>query len=81
MAEGIGIVSMDRITNIGAFAQALEPRRLGVRLAGLCDAAEDPYVTHPAPSAARQPTDPGRSGGARPFFACEADLEDELIRV
>src|SRR5712675_2338947 len=38
-AEGIGVVPMGGITNIGKFAHALGPRGLRLRLSGLCDAA------------------------------------------
>src|SRR5690349_12737360 len=42
-AARIGIVPMGGITNISKFAEGLGPRSLGLRLAGLCDAAEMPY--------------------------------------
>ena len=43
-AKGIGVVPIGGITNIGKFADALGPRGLGLRLGGLYDAAEEPYV-------------------------------------
>src|ERR1700754_3218544 len=83
--EGIAVVPMGGITNIGKFAQALGPRGLGILLAGLCDAAEERYV-------ARSLHGMGLGGFTREeltredaealgFFVCEADLEDELIRA
>jgi len=40
-AEGVAIVPMGGATNIGRFLDLFGPRGLGVRLAGLCDAAEE----------------------------------------
>ena len=40
--EGVFVVPMGGATNIGAFAGLFGPRGLGVRLAGLCDEAEEP---------------------------------------
>jgi len=81
VAEGIAILPMGGITNIGKFADALGPRGLNLRLAGLCDAAEAPYATRSlhrmglANALTREATE------ALGFFVCEADLEDELIRA
>jgi hypothetical protein len=80
-AEGIGVVPMGGITNINKFAQALGPSGLKLRLAGLCDAAEEPYVMRSlhrmglGDALTREDTE------AFGFFVCEADLEDELIRA
>ena len=40
---GISVVPMGGATNIGRFLDVFGPRGLGVRLAGLCDAAEEGY--------------------------------------
>jgi hypothetical protein len=40
--ERVNIVPMGGATNIGHFLDAFGPRGLGVRLAGLCDAAAEP---------------------------------------
>jgi hypothetical protein len=40
-AEGVAIVPMGGATNIGRFLDLFGPRGRGVRLAGLCDAAEE----------------------------------------
>jgi hypothetical protein len=80
-AEGIGVLPMGGITNIGKFAQTLGPQGLKLRLAGLCDAAEEPLVTHSlhrmgvGDALTREDTE------ALGFFVCDADLEDELIRA
>jgi len=80
-AEGIGIVPMGGITNIGKFAQALGPRGLRVRLAGLCDAAEEPYVARNLRRMGLGSALTRNEAEALGFFVCEADLEDELIRA
>jgi hypothetical protein len=80
-AEGIGVVPMGGITNIGKFAQALGPRGLGVRLAGLCDAAEEPYVARSLHRMGLGSALTREEAEALGFFVCEADLEDELIRA
>src|ERR1700730_14687440 len=41
--HGIAIVQMGAATNIGRFLRLFGPRGLGVRLAGLYDAAEEGY--------------------------------------
>jgi hypothetical protein len=78
--EAVVVVPTGGITNFGKFAEALGPRGLGARLAGLCDAAEE---RHLARVVERQGLG---SAGTREtletlgFFVCDADLEDELIR-
>jgi len=81
-AEGILVVPIGGATNVQRFAQALGPRGLGVRLAGLCDVAELPHVRRGlerAGAAAR--TDASTDTEHNGFYACDANLEDELIRA
>ncbi len=79
--EGVCVVPMGGATNIGHFLDLLGPQGLDVRLAGLCDAAEEPGFRRGLQRAglgsglARADTE--RLG----FFVCVADLEDELIRA
>ncbi|MBM7798733.1 hypothetical protein JOE57_001654 [Microlunatus panaciterrae] len=79
--EGIEVVAMGGITNTRAFASRYGPRGLGVRLAGLYDAAEEPQLRRGLAaaglSAALAPDGPSDLG----FYGCAADLEDELIRA
>ena len=80
-AEGILTLPIGGVTNLGAFIQTLGPSGLGLRLAGLCDAAEADYAGR---SLERAGMGIGldRSGlEAIGFFVCDADLEDELIRA
>ena len=79
--EGILTLPIGGVTNLSAFIQALGTSGLGLRLAGLCDAAEADYVRHSLERAGMGrnlvPNDLEEMG----FFVCDADLEDELIRA
>src|SRR5437899_375076 len=79
-AAGVSIVAMGGATNVGSFLTRLGPRGLGVKLAGLYDAAEESDFRRALERA-------GMGAGLTRakmerigFFACVADLEDELIR-
>jgi hypothetical protein len=79
-AEGISIVSMGGATNIGRFLERFGPRGLDVRLAGICDVAEEGDFAR-ALERAGLGSGISRAGMERlGFFVCVADLEDELIR-
>jgi hypothetical protein len=80
-SQGISIVHMGGATNIGHFLDLLGPGGLGLRLAGLCDAAEAGCFRRALERA-------GLGGGlsrddmeALGFYVCADDLEDELIRA
>ena len=90
-AERIFTVPMGGATNLSHFLDLLGPRGLGVRLAGLCDAAEAPGFRRglqraglvspdPAPGGVPAGVPDGAPGETAGFFVCVADLEDELIR-
>ena len=80
-AEGISIVPLGGATNIGSFLERFGPRGFDVRLAGLCDAAEEGDFRRGLERAGfganLTRADMERLG----FFVCVADLEDELIRA
>jgi hypothetical protein len=71
-AEGVEVVAMGGITNIRSFALRYGPQGLGVPLAGMYDAPEEHIVLRGL-AAAGVP--------AEDFFACHADLEEELVRA
>ena len=79
-AEGISIVPMGGATNIGSFLDLFGPQGFDVRLAGLCDAAEERDFKRGLERAGLgwnlTRADMERIG----FYVCVADLEDELIR-
>ncbi|HZW75028.1 MAG TPA: hypothetical protein VFF43_15895, partial [Caldimonas sp.] len=59
----------------------LGPHGLGLDLAGLCDVAELQHVGRALERAGLGEGRGSTSAADRGFFACEADLEDELIRA
>jgi hypothetical protein len=72
---------MGGATSIGRFAEVFGPGGLGIRLAGLCDEAEEEDFRR---GLRRAGLDPGTGRGGLEhlgFFVCVADLEDELIRA
>ena len=78
--EGVFIVPMGGVTNIGHFLGRFGPRGFGVRLAGLCDEGEERDFRRSLEQAGLG-AGLDRAGLARlGFFVCVADLEDELIR-
>jgi hypothetical protein len=79
-AEGIAIVPMGGATNIGRFLDLFGPQGLGVRLAGLCDAAEEGYFRRGLERAGLGANLSRAEMEALGFYVCVADLEDELIR-
>lgn len=81
VAADVEVVPMGGITNIRTFASHLGPRGLGLRLAGLYDAPDVARVCRGLAAAGLpQALDPDALPGLG-FFACHADLEDELIRA
>jgi hypothetical protein len=78
---GIAIAVMGGATNVGHYLGALGPRGLDVRLAGLCDAAEEPYFRRALAQAGLGAVPSRRQLEGLGFYVCTADLEDELIRA
>jgi hypothetical protein len=80
-AEGIAIVPMGGAQSIGRYLSLYGPQRLGLGLAGLCDAAEEGEFQRGLERAGLGSgltrTEMERLG----FYVCVADLEDELIRA
>ncbi|MFH9609479.1 TOPRIM nucleotidyl transferase/hydrolase domain-containing protein [Streptomyces sp. NPDC017448] len=80
-AEGVVVVPLGGAAGITRFLRLLGPDGLGVRPAGLCDAAEQRFFLRGPErtgfGTALTPDDLERLG----FFTCRADLEDELIRT
>ena len=80
-AEGISIVPIGGAQAIGRFLERFGPQRADVKLAGLCDAAEEGDFRR-----ALERTGFGsnltRAGMERlGFFVCVEDLEHELVRA
>jgi hypothetical protein len=80
-AERVSIVPIGGATNIGSFLDLLGPQGFDVRLAGLCDAAEEDDFRLGLERAGFG-SDLTRADMERlGFYVCIADLEDELIRA
>ncbi len=79
-AEGVDVLAMNGVTNIRTFATRFGPHGFDVRLAGLYDAPEEPFVRHGL-AAAGLPASDTDDLEALGFFACTTDLEDELVRA
>jgi hypothetical protein len=81
-AEGIEMVDLGGITNVGRALRRYGPQGEGVRVAGLYDAAEEHAV---AAGLRRAGMASGRVDRTMiehlGLFACDRDLEDELIRA
>ncbi|NRF68795.1 ATP-dependent endonuclease [Aquincola sp. S2] len=80
-AEGIVVVPIGGVTNLRKFVRALGPQGLGLRLAGLYDAAEWTYVRRALEQVGFGVSRTEAGTEALGFFVCNADLEDELIRA
>ena len=79
-AEGISILPIGGSKNIKTFLDQFGPQGLNVRLAGLYDAAEEGDFRRGLERAGLG-SNLSRAGMERlGFYACVADLEDELIR-
>jgi hypothetical protein len=79
-AEGVSIIPMGGAQAIGAFLDLLGPRGQDVRLAGLCDAAEEDDFRRGLERAGLGSKLTRADMEGLGFYVCEADLEDELIR-
>jgi hypothetical protein len=79
-SAGVQIVCLGGAHRIGAFFEQFGSRSDGLRLAGLCDAGEEP-VFRRALERAGFGSDLTRADMEQlGFYVCAADLEDELIR-
>ena len=80
-ADGVTVIAIDGVTNIGRFLDRFGPRGSDVALAGFYDVAEEPDV-HRGLERAGFGSAPSRQEMERlGFYACIEDLEDELIRA
>jgi hypothetical protein len=79
-AEGISIVAMGGAQAIGSFLERYGPQGLDVRLAGLCDAAEEGHFRRGLERAGLGSHLTRADMEALGFYVCVEDLEDELIR-
>jgi hypothetical protein len=79
--EGISVVPMGGAQSIGRFLNLLGPQGLDIRLAGLCDAAEEDDFRRGLERAGLGSNLTRADMESLGFYVCVADLEDELIRT
>ena len=80
-AEGVAVLPIGGAQAIGRFLHRFGPEGLDVRLAGLCDAAEESDFRRGLERAGLG-SDLARDDLERlGFYVCDADLEEELIRA
>jgi hypothetical protein len=79
-AEGISVVPIGGAHAIGSFLARFGPQGLDLRLAGLCDAAEESHYRRGLERAGLGSNLTRTEMESLGFYVCEADLEDELVR-
>ena len=79
--RGVRVVSLGGAHRIGAFLEELGSRVDGPRIAGLCDAGEEPVFRSALERAGFGSHLTRADMEQLGFFVCVADLEDELIRT
>jgi hypothetical protein len=80
-AEGISVVPIGGAQAVGRFLSLFGPRGLDVRLAGLCDAAEEGEFGRALERAGLGSHLTRGEMERLGFYVCVVDLEDELIRA
>lgn len=79
--DGIVVVPIGGSKNIGRYLRLFGPHGRDVRVAGLCDAAEERDYRRGLEQAGLGADLTRGDMERRGFFVCTADLEDELIRA
>jgi hypothetical protein len=80
-AEGVSVIAIGGAQAIGHFLRLFGPEGLGVRLAGLCDAGEEPVIRRALERAGLGARSTRQELEELGFYVCDKDLEDELIRA
>jgi hypothetical protein len=80
-AEGVSIAAMGGFGNLSRFLERYGPSGLGVRLAGLYDAPEERHFMRGLAHAGFGSDLTRADLEALGFYACDANLEDELTRA
>jgi len=79
--DGVAVIAMHGATNIGRYLDRYGPGGLNVKLAGLCDVAEEDHFRRALRRAGIGAGESRAALEALGFFVCTLDLEDELIRA
>jgi Overcoming lysogenization defect protein-like, TOPRIM domain len=80
-AEGVSVVAMGGFGNLGRFLGRYGPSGLGLRLAGLYDSPEERYFKRGLARAGLGSDLTRADLEGLGFYACDANLEDELTRA
>ena len=80
-AEGVEVVNLAGATNVGRFLEELQASGRRPRLAGLYDAGEERYFRRGLERGGHGPVPDRQRLEELGFYACEKDLEEELVRA
>src|SRR5579859_5074820 len=76
--DGVAVIAMHGATNVGRYLDRYGPGGLNVKLAGLCDVAEEDHFRRALRRAGIGAGESRAAMEALGFFVCTLDLEDEL---
>jgi hypothetical protein len=79
--EGVAVVPIGGARSVSRFLARFGPAGVGLRVSGLCDAAEERHFCRELARAGYARPDTRRDLEREGFFVCDRDLEDELIRA
>ena len=79
--EGVVVVPIGGAQAVSRFLARFGPAGVGLRLSGLCDAAEARHFCRELARAGYARPDNRSELESEGFFVCDRDLEDELIRA
>jgi hypothetical protein len=79
--EGVAVVPVGGAQSVSRFLARFGPTGVGLRLGGLCDAAEARHFCRELGRAGYAPPETRSELEREGFFVCDRDLEDELIRA
>ena len=81
MKEGMVVVPIGGARSVSRFLARFGPAGDGLRVTGLCDAAEERHFCRELARAGYAQADTRSELERAGFFVCDRDLEDELIRA
>jgi hypothetical protein len=79
--EGVVVVPIGGARSVSRFLAQFGPTGIGLRVSGLCDAAEERHFCRELARAGYAQADTRSELERAGFFVCDRDLEDELIRA
>ncbi|WP_284736045.1 TOPRIM nucleotidyl transferase/hydrolase domain-containing protein [Dongia deserti] len=79
--EGVVVVPIGGSRSVSRFLARFRPTGVGLRVSGLCDAAEERHFCRELTRAGYAQPDTRNELEREGFFVCDRDLEDELIRA